>query len=422
MIVLKNVKLFKNQILIVGICVFALVLSFIGGSYALFTSSSKAGEYNSLTVGDLEISYVDTGAGYGDVLSLNGAYPMSNSDGANTTPYRFSLENKGTIPLDLRIKLLDDESIIEEDGCSNNLIDRNYVMMKLDNNEPIVLGSLASSDYVIYTKGNLGVGEYDRLSTALVPGSSEIHEIRLWIKSDAPNSVLGKHFHGKMVVETNQTGVDPSLTKSYHAGDSVTLADNSKWHVLKEAKNSSSIVTLISDYNLNSDGTFCTSGTCSTYAFDTVSVAGEIITPSRPVSTNSYCVDETNGCNIYNKNGNTVIQDSTIKTWLQNTYLPILEANITNSGVSGVTLEDLTVSLPSMEDLATADGKTFDQHILTLDSTYLNNSVYWTKTPSNISTSAVWYMNNGTSAVKNAKDDNSVGIRVVITTSKSNLK
>ena len=420
---MKNVRLFKNQIFIVGICVFALVLSFIGGSYALFTSSSKAGEYNSLTVGDLEISYVDTGSGYGDVLSLNGAYPMSDGDGANTTPYRFSLENKGTIPLDLRIKLLDDESIIDEDGCSNNQIDKNYVMVKLDRNQPVTLGSLADNDYVIYTKGNLAAGEYDRLSEALVPGSSEIHEIRIWIKSDAPNTVLGKHFHGKMVVETNQTGVEPSLTRTYHAGDSVTLADNSHWHVLKEAKNSSSIVTLISDYNLNSNGTFCTSGTCSTYAFDTVAENQGVLTPSRPTATNSYCVDQDNGCNMYNKNGNTVIQDSTIKTWLQNTYLPILKGNITNSGMNGVTLEDLTVSLPSMEDLATADGKTFDQHILTLDSTYLNNSVYWTKTASNISTSAVWYVGaNGTTAVKNAKDNNSVGIRVVITTSKLNLK
>ena len=419
---MKDVRLFKNQILIIGICVFTIVLSYIGGSYALFTSTSKSGEYNSLSVGDLEISYVDTGAGYGDVLSLNGAYPMSDGDGANTTPYRFSIENKGTIPLDFRIKLLDDESIIQEDGCSNNLIDRNYVMIKVDNNNPIVLGSLSSSDYVIYSKGNLAAGEYDRLETALVPGSSEIHEIRIWIKSDAPNSVLGKHFHGKMVIESNQTGVDSSLTRTYHVGDSVTLADNSKWHVIKEAKNSSATVTLISDYNLNSNGTFCTSGTCSTYAFDTVTDDGTIIVPTRPVSTNPYCVDEENGCNMYNKNGNTVIQDSSIKTWLQTTYLPILKANITNSGVNGVTLEDLTVTLPSMEDLATTDGKDFTQHILTLDSTYLNNSVYWTKTASNLSTSAVWYMNNGTSAVKNAKDNNSVGIRVVITTSKLNLK
>ena len=421
---MKDIKLFKNQVLIVGICVFALVVSFIGGSYALFTSSSSAGEYNSLSVGDLEISYVDTGAGYGDVLSLNGAYPMSDVDGAQTTPYRFSIENKGTIPLDFRIKLLDDESIIQQDGCGSNLIDKNYVMVKLDNNQPVTLGSLESNGYVIYSGNNLAVGEFDRLETALVPGSSEIHEVRIWIKSDAPNSVLGKHFHGKVVVETNQAGVDQTLTREFEKGTAVTLADNSTWHVFKKALNSSATVTLIADYPLNSDGTFCISGTCSTFAFDQVTDVGGIITPNRPLATNSFCTDEANGCNMYGKNGSTVILDSSIKTWLEQTYLPILKSNITNSGYTGATIEDLTVTLPSMEELAAYDGQNFNQHIVTFNDTFIKNSSYWTSTSSNISSSSVWYMDSSTgkSAVKAAKNNDSVGIRVVITTSKANIK
>ena len=421
---MKNVKLFKNQIFIVGICVFTIVVSLIGGSYALFTSTSSAGEYNSLSVGDLEISYVDTGAGYGDVLSLNGAYPMSDADGANTTPYRFSIENKGTIPLDFRIKLKDDESIIEQDGCINNLMDKDYVMIKFDNESPVTLGSLAESDYIIYSGNNLGVGEKDRLETALVPGSSEIHEVRIWIKSDAPNSVLGKHFHGKVVVESNQTGVDQSLTRSFDAGTAVTLADNSKWHVLRKALDSSAVVTLISDYPLNSDGTFCTNGTCSTFAFDSVTENEGVITPNRPNSSNAYCSDEATGCNMYGKNGNTVTQDSSIKAWLEQTYLPILKNNITNSGYYRATLDDLTVSLPSMEELASFDGKDFNQRIITFDNTYLTDSSYWTKTSSNVSSSSVWYVDSSTgkSAITNANVSNSIGIRVVITTSKANVR
>ena len=421
---MKDIKLFKNQVLVVGICVFALVVSFIGGSYALFTSTSTAGEYNSLNVGDLEISYVDTGDGYGDVLSLNGAYPMSDVDGAQTTPYRFSIENKGSIPLDFRIKLKDDESIIEQDGCSNKLINKDYVMVKIDNNDPVVLSSLASTDYVIYSRSNLAVGEKDELETALVPGSSEIHEVRIWIKSDAPNSVLGKHFHGKVVVESNQTGIDQSLTREFNKGDQVTLADNSKWHVLESAKNSSAVVTLISDYNVNSDGTFCTSGTCSTFAFDSVTEVDGVLTPNRTKSKNSFCTDEANGCNMYGKNNSTVVKDSSIKTWLEQTYLPILKDNISNSGMGGVTLEDLTVTLPSMEQIANYDGQDFNQHILTFDNQVIKNSSYWTKTASNISPSSVWYVDasTGKTAIKNAKTDNSVGIRVVITTSKANIK
>ena len=71
-----KIKLFKHQILITIISAFALVVSMIGGSYAIFSSSSTAGEYNVLKAGNLEVSYVEGENGYGDVLSLNGAYPI----------------------------------------------------------------------------------------------------------------------------------------------------------------------------------------------------------------------------------------------------------------------------------------------------------------------------------------------------------
>ena len=109
---------------------------------------------------------------------------------------------------------------------------------------------------------------------------------------------------------------------------------------------------------------------------------------------------------------------------LETTYLPILKSNITNSGYTGATIDDLTVSLPSMEELASLDEQDFNQHILTFNAAYLNNSSYWTKTASNISSASVWYIDGSTgkSAVKNAKVSDSVGIRVVITTSKANIK
>ena len=125
-----KVKLFKHQAMITAITVFALVISMIGGSYAIFSSTSKSDEYNVLKVGKLEISYVDTGDGYSDVLSLNGTYPISDEEGIKSEPYRFSITNTGTITADFKIKILYDEAIIEEDNCSNNLLPQNYVKYK----------------------------------------------------------------------------------------------------------------------------------------------------------------------------------------------------------------------------------------------------------------------------------------------------
>ena len=196
----KN-RLFKHQVLITFITVFVIVIGMIGGSYAIFSTTSKADEYNALVVGNLEISYVDTGDGYGDVLSLNGAYPMSDADGALTNPYRFSVANTGTIAADFKIKIEYDEAIIDEDGCSDKLLSQEFIKYQFDNETPVLLSANEADDYVIYE------------ATNLLPGSSEIHEIRIWIDQNATNEVLGKHFHGKVVLESVQAGVTDNISE-----------------------------------------------------------------------------------------------------------------------------------------------------------------------------------------------------------------
>ena len=393
----KKVNRFKNQIVLTGIAVVAVVVSMIGGSYAIFSSSSTAGEYNVLKAGNLEVSYVEGENGYGDVLSLNGAYPMSDSDGIKQTPYRFNITNTGDIPLDYRIKIEYDEAIIAEDHCENNLLDQQYVKYQFESTgTATLLSTKAADDYVIYDSAKAN-------EPALQPGSSKIHEIKLWITSDAPNSVLGKHFHGKVVVESIQSGVDMKLTEEYNIGDSVTLVDDSTWHVIKKASKNSAVVTLLKDSNVD------------TKEFDTENL--------RLTDNNSYCTDPTHGCNMYENNGSTTITDASIKTWLETTYLDSLKSSITQA--SG-TVEDLTVTLPSMEELVKANkntSKTFNQSIIEFDEAYLTSTSYWTRTASSINSSYVWYINsaNHSSAVEYA-NNTTIGVRPVIVTSKLNIK
>ena len=145
----KKVERFKGQIAVTGIAVVAVVISMIGGSYALFSSSTSAGEYNVLTAGNLEISYVEGENGYGDILSLTGTYPMSDSDGKLGDPYRFNVTNTGDVPLDYRIKIEYDDAIITEDGCQDNLLDFQYVKYNFDSADTSALLS-STTDHIIY--------------------------------------------------------------------------------------------------------------------------------------------------------------------------------------------------------------------------------------------------------------------------------
>lgn len=394
----RHLNRFKGQITLTAIAVVAVVVSMIGGSYALFSSSTSSGEYNVLTAGNLEISYVEGENGYGDILSLTGAYPMSDADGKQGSPYRFNLTNTGDVPLDYRIKIEYDDAIIAEDGCSNNLLEFQYVKYNFDSAETSALLS-NTTDHIIYDSAAAN-------QPGLQPGSSQIHEIRLWITSDAPNSVLGKHFHGKVVIESVQSGVDMRLTEEYAMGSEVTLKDNSEWYVLEDAAATSGVVKLLAKNNVG------------TNAFDTENL--------RPVDTNSYCTNDTYGCNMYKANGSTVIKDASIKEWLESTYLDSLKTAITNNGG---TVEDLTVSLPSMEELVKANGnssKKFNQTQFTFDSgkAYLTSSSYWTSTAvKGNETAYVWYVDSTTGKSAPAYANNAtIGVRPVIVTSKLNIK
>lgn len=405
----SKVKLFKHQALITAISVFSVVIAMVGSSYAIFSSTSQADEYNVLKVGKLEVSYVDTGDGYGDVLSLNGAYPTSDSNGAKIEPYRFSIINTGSIATNFKIKILTDESIVSEDGCQNNLLDFKYIKYKFDNNDPALLSTMEGNDYVIYEADNL------------LPNSSEIHEVRVWIDENAGNEILGKHFHGKIVVESIQSGVDDSLLKEYKTGTMVTLKDGSTWRVLEDSSKSSVSVTLLSDYNLNSDGTYNTS--CRKDINNTVNCSPQVfdLENSRPTESNSYCTMDDTGCNMFIQNGSSVIKDSTVKTWLDSVYLPQITSSFSASGADTT---DLVVTLPSMEQLAKVDGKSFEQNQITFTSSWLTTTSYWTKTASNINSSFVWNVvgDYNNSYIKYANDKASAGVRPVITTLKSNIK
>ena len=159
-------------------------------------------------------------------------------------------------------------------------------------------------------------------------------------------------------------------------------------------------------------------------AINSTTACSPIVFDAANERTDSYCKNSVNGCNMFSKNNSVVLKDSTIKTWLETNYVPKIRTSLANT--NGGTIENLTVSLPSMEEIATADGKTFNQAIFSQDisNSYLTTTNYWTKTASNTNSSYVWYIagNNNKNAVEYANNNSQIGIRPVITTSKLNIE
>jgi len=197
----KLKPLFKHQLLVTSICVFAVVMIFFGSSYAVFSKTKSGNEYNTVQTGDLELSYVDL-SDEGNVLTLNNEFPVSDDVGSSGSSYRFSVENTGSIQAEYRIVITDDIDVINSDGCKDNLIEKSNIRYKFDNGKVGTLSDLYDDSvegYVIY-------------SGILQPTESNIHEIRLWLSENSDNSILGKHYHGKanVVIEQNNLYMDES--------------------------------------------------------------------------------------------------------------------------------------------------------------------------------------------------------------------
>ena len=207
-------ELFKHQTILTAILVIAVVITTFGGSYAWFNSQIMKDEYNVFKEEDFELSYVANDSGYGDILSLVGQEPMSDSDANNLKPYRFNVTNVGSKEKYFKLKIDLDQSIIEEDGCVKNLLATSYIKFKIDNQQPQVLGNFAAKDYQIYLSPE-----------SIMPGSSEIHELRIWVDENAPQSIKNKHFHATVAVES--VDVDKTYA-TYTVGQSVTLLNGDK--------------------------------------------------------------------------------------------------------------------------------------------------------------------------------------------------
>ena len=214
-------KLARRQVYVSVLSILAVFVVILGSTYAIFSSINKSKEYNTLNVGTLEIAYDDTSTGLGNIINLNGAYPVADVTGLTQTPYTFQITNTGSLENVYQISILDDINMITADGCSSNLLNKANIKVSIDGETPVLLSSLAPS-YVIKT-------------STLKAGMSRNHTVRLWLDEGSSNEVLGKHYHGKIVISSVNT-------KDVLAEGEMVAFGGKFWNVIKE---DGDIVTLI---------------------------------------------------------------------------------------------------------------------------------------------------------------------------------
>ena len=182
-------KMGKRQLTLTLVSILAVTLISIGSTFAMFTVSSKSAEYNVVKSGTLNISF---DADSSSTIGLNGALPTSDSDGLAQTGNTFTITNTGSLTAEYTVSLQDDKDMITQDNCSDKQLDKGFIKYNIEGTNIKLLSDSIDSTII---------------SGSLKAGESKTFTLKLWIKEDATNEALGKHYHGKIVVDAIQEGM-----------------------------------------------------------------------------------------------------------------------------------------------------------------------------------------------------------------------
>ena len=174
---------------------------FIGTSYSLWHKTSAQNGFNQIEVGCFRITFTDSGfTGAGDI-NLTNAYPIPESKGKLTTPYKFKIENTCNIASNYTVNL---------ETLTTSTFNNAYLRVLINDAESSVIYSSGLEAAIPQLSESsvakkIGSGYLEPTGSE---GSSVEYTIRLWIDYDATEStsnVMGKEWRGKISVYNQAT-------------------------------------------------------------------------------------------------------------------------------------------------------------------------------------------------------------------------
>ncbi len=279
-----------RQLTIMVTTVFLLVVVIMGSSYALFMDVDTTAQQNVYTSGDLVVVFNDKTGEDANTISNTSLVPMSNDLALKQTNniYSFTITNTGTLPMKYDVLLNDIPEF-----SANNLLSHKYIRYQLCINNMsncTIIRDLSTveADNIIY-QSNLKAGE------------QTIYYLRVWITDEnIPNNAQEKEMH----LEVNVNGISANETYlAYYLTDNakVNQKDINTWYSNTDNYISFNGETwrIIGVFNKLNNGE---------------SIGSRIkIIKDTPISDMAF---DTNGKNVY--------LDSTLKNYLNTTYLDSL--------------------------------------------------------------------------------------------------
>lgn len=173
------------------VCVLIVLSIILVSLYFVFSSVREPIRYNTIKVGEFEVTFDDRGESLGNIVDLTPIRPMSLEEGEKTQSYQVKIVNTSAKAQSFQIKLMKDVAMVREDKCADIQLPMQYIRYQIDAYDPQILDTAERSP-VLY-------------SDTLNAGEIKFVEVRLWVDETVPNEYIDFHYHGKLAVKAMKT-------------------------------------------------------------------------------------------------------------------------------------------------------------------------------------------------------------------------
>lgn len=181
----------QKLLLVISIILVVLVIIFfIGNSFGFFRYLKKGEIVNVITINGISVEIINKDD---DALNLENAYPVSDDEGLNLTPFVFKMTNNSSADIRYQIQIaVDDDKMSNcknEDGTSCQALTTDYIKFsyKKDDGSYSLPQKLSSVN--------------DTLSSGIISGNQTItSSIIIWIDEEAGNEIMNHYFFGKLII------------------------------------------------------------------------------------------------------------------------------------------------------------------------------------------------------------------------------
>ena len=193
----------KNKIIGLSIGILVVLIIVVSSTYAYWQITKSQKDPNSIVAAclDIDMQSVD------GTFALDPAWPISDYEGYSLKGYTFKVTNNCEEVVSYVIGM----DSLEVSGVE--YLDYNNIKVSLDNDSSLVYGDQEDIDH-IEENDTYTIRDSKKINTATVAGKvgdtpgSNTHNVKVWIKSDAPVEEQSKVFSGRMFITGGQKIVD----------------------------------------------------------------------------------------------------------------------------------------------------------------------------------------------------------------------